>query len=75
MKFVKRTLAWNSLFDLVLAVLPIHFIMNLNLSLRKRIGLCVLLGLGLLTCATAIIKTTTLTSLGARSDITCKSVQ
>ncbi|KAL2005156.1 hypothetical protein VTN00DRAFT_3006 [Thermoascus crustaceus] len=67
--FAKES-AWNALLDLFLALLPIRFIRKLNTSVRKRVGLAVLMGLGLLTCAAAVVKTTTLKGLGARSDIT-----
>lgn len=40
--------AENILADFVLALLPISIIWNLKISLKKRVNLCILLGLGLL---------------------------
>lgn len=40
--------AENILADFVLALLPISIFWNLNMSLKKRVNLCILLGLGLL---------------------------
>ena len=34
--------------DLVLAILPVTFLWNLRMSVRKKMALCVLLGLGVL---------------------------
>ncbi|KAI9689256.1 MAG: hypothetical protein M1820_010187 [Bogoriella megaspora] len=62
--------AWGAFTDFCFALLPLTFILSLNLSLSRRIGLCILLGLGILTGAIAIVRTTALRELGARSDIT-----
>ena len=42
------TLAFNIFVDALLAVLPSSIIWTLNLPIRKRVELCILLGLGLL---------------------------
>ena len=39
--------AENVLADFVLALLPISIIWNLNMSLKKRVNLCILLSLSL----------------------------
>ena len=39
---------FNSLFDFCLAILPITFLWNLQMTARKKIGLAIILGLGLL---------------------------
>lgn len=61
------------LIDVLLAVLPVTIFYNLSLSLSKKLGLCALLGLGLIAGVCGIIKTKFLASLNARSDLTCKS--
>ena len=40
--------AYGTFLDFALALLPITIVYNLKLNLRKRIGLCILLGLGVL---------------------------
>lgn len=61
---------WNILTDLFLAFLPATFLYNLDLTVKKKIGLCLLLGLGAMAAVFAAIKTKYLSSLTARSDIT-----
>ncbi|KAK2606307.1 hypothetical protein QQS21_003238 [Conoideocrella luteorostrata] len=61
---------WNILTDLFLALLPATFLYNLDLTLTKKLGLCVLLGLGITAAVFASVKTMFLTSLNERSDIT-----
>lgn len=64
-------LGYNILTDTILAFLPASFLYKLNLTWKKRIGLCVLLGLGLAAAVFAAVKTKYLGSLNERSDITC----
>ena len=65
--------AWNALLDFILAFAPATFVLKLNLNLKRRVLISMLLGLSLFTGVSAIIKTTTLKNLSARSDITCKA--
>ncbi|GAM38536.1 hypothetical protein TCE0_033f09330 [Talaromyces pinophilus] len=53
----------NSACDLFLAVFPTLIFWNLNLKMRVKIGLIVLLSLGLVAMVASIIKTTKLTSV------------
>ncbi|KAI1372863.1 hypothetical protein F4677DRAFT_449117 [Hypoxylon crocopeplum] len=62
--------SWNSAVDFALALLPASFIWRLHLTVRKRIGLAVLLGCGTLSGVCAALKTAQLVSLTARSDLT-----
>ncbi|KAI9822947.1 MAG: hypothetical protein M1826_000329 [Phylliscum demangeonii] len=62
--------SWNAAVDFSLALLPITIFWNLNMKLHKRIGLCLLLGTGVLAAISASIKTTKLSELSARSDFT-----
>ncbi|PVH93849.1 hypothetical protein DM02DRAFT_211591 [Periconia macrospinosa] len=62
--------AVHVLIDFYLAVIPITLVWKLKTDLRKRIGLCALLGCGSITGICAAIKTTKLTTLNARSDMT-----
>lgn len=39
---------WNSAVDFSLAVLPVSIIWHINISRQKKVGLCTLLGLGLM---------------------------
>ena len=43
-----REAGWNAFIDFTLALLPISIVWNLKLKANKKIGLCVLLGLGVL---------------------------
>ena len=57
--------------DVVLAVLPVTIFYGLALGFRRKLGLSVLLGLGLIAAICGIIKTKFLAALNARSDLTC----
>ena len=56
--------------DLSLVILPISIIWNLQLNWHKKVGLSALMGIGVLACICAAIKTSKLTELNARADIT-----
>ena len=43
------------------------------MTLRRKLGLCALLGLGLLAAVAGIVKVNYLAGLNARSDLTCKA--
>ncbi|MCJ1266413.1 hypothetical protein MMC22_006298 [Lobaria immixta] len=62
--------SYNSFMDIILALLPIPIIWKLHMTLQKRIGLCILLGLGILAGISAAIKTSKLVDLRHRSDLT-----
>lgn len=66
--------SWNVAVDVLLACLPVTIVYQLkNTGLRKKIGICVLLGLGLVAAICGAIKIKFLAGLNARSDLTCKS--
>ncbi|KAI1140005.1 hypothetical protein F5Y05DRAFT_376844 [Hypoxylon sp. FL0543] len=67
--------SWNSAIDFLLALLPWSFIWGLHLSVRKRIGLTLLLGCGMLSGVFSAIKAAQLVSLAARSDLTWATYQ
>ncbi|CAI7585723.1 unnamed protein product [Penicillium pancosmium] len=56
--------------DLYLALYPMLVLMNLQMSLRKRIALSAALGLGAIAAAMAIVKCTQLHGLADKSDYT-----
>ena len=60
----------NILTDAVLAFIPASLIYNLHMELKKRVNLCILLGLGVIAAICGIVKTTFLPSLGGHADIT-----
>ncbi|KAI1345328.1 integral membrane protein [Xylaria sp. FL0043] len=62
--------AWNIAADIVLALLPTTFISKLNLHRRKKIAVCVLLGLGLIAAIFSGIKVHFLGLLASRADFT-----
>ncbi|KAI0147248.1 hypothetical protein GGR57DRAFT_505986 [Xylariaceae sp. FL1272] len=62
--------AWNIAADIALALLPATCISKLNLNQRKKIALCVLLGLGLIAALFSGIKTHYLGKLNGRADFT-----
>lgn len=43
----KLRVAYGALLDVVLALMPITIIWKVKLSLKKKLGLCILLGLGM----------------------------
>ena len=61
---------WLAFMDLALALLPINIIWNLRLDWHKKLGLSVLMGMGVLAFICAVIKTSKLPELNARADIT-----
>ena len=65
-----RPLAWNSTSDLVLTVLPITILKNLDMELRTKVALCILMGLSFFAMIACIVKTVELRALGDRQDFT-----
>lgn len=65
-----RPPAWNSTSDLVLTVLPITILKNLNMELRTKVALCILMGLSFFAMIACIVKTVELRALGDRMDFT-----
>jgi hypothetical protein len=65
-----KSLAWNSLSDLILTILPIIIIKKLNMEVRTRVVLCFILGLSFFAMIACIIKTIELKALGDRADFT-----
>ncbi|MCJ1375592.1 hypothetical protein MMC20_006829 [Loxospora ochrophaea] len=49
--------AATALEDLVLAALPIFLLRNVNISLRAKAGICVLMGMGVFSAACVIVRT------------------
>lgn len=56
--------------DVVLAVLPVTIFYHLSLGLKQKLGLSILLGLGLVAAICGSVKTKYLAGLSARSDLT-----
>lgn len=48
----RHEIGWNAFVDTALVLIPITIIGDLKLDVGKRIGLCILLGLGIL-CVTS----------------------
>ena len=67
-------LGWLAFMDLALALLPISIIWNLRLDWHKKLGLSVLVGMGVFAFICAVIKTSKLPELNARADITFVTV-
>ena len=63
-------IGWLAFTDLSLAIIPITIIWDLQLNWHKKVGLSALMGLGVFACICAAIKTSKLTELNARADIT-----
>ena len=61
---------WLAFIDLALALLPITIIWLLQLDWHKKVGLSMLMGLGVFAFICAVIKTSKLPELNARGDIT-----
>jgi hypothetical protein len=62
--------SWSAVCDLVLALYPIILFWKVRLSVRVKVGLCVLMGLGVFCCACSIVKTTYLRVLSETDDVT-----
>lgn len=67
-------IGWLAFMDLALALLPITIIWNLRLNWHKKLGLSVLMGMGVFAFICAVIKTSKLPELNARVDITYVTV-
>ena len=65
-----QVLGYSALSDYFLALVPATFIWHLQMSLQKKITLCILLGLGLVGGTAAIVKTIQIRDLIQREDIT-----
>ena len=63
-------IALNVCADAVLAFVPASLVYNLNLELRKRATLCILLGLGILAGVCGIVKEVYVATLSGHADIT-----
>ncbi|KAF7929960.1 uncharacterized protein EAE97_009557 [Botrytis byssoidea] len=61
---------WLVFIDALLAISPIMFFGRLKMSMRKKIGICALLGGGIIAAICGSIKISYLTELSARADIT-----
>ncbi|KAL8717512.1 MAG: hypothetical protein Q9225_005244 [Loekoesia sp. 1 TL-2023] len=64
--------SYSAFMDLFLALLPITVISKLKMKKSKKIALCILLGLGILTAISGAIRASYLPELNNRDDITCK---
>ncbi|KAJ5289221.1 hypothetical protein N7478_002251 [Penicillium angulare] len=62
--------SYSAVCDMVLALYPVMFFWNVRLNRRVKIGLCVLMGLGVAACVCAIVKTTTLRVIAETEDVT-----
>ncbi|KAI1370105.1 hypothetical protein F4677DRAFT_439255 [Hypoxylon crocopeplum] len=67
--FATFTCAYSSFLDFVLALIPITFVRKLRMSIQTKIGLCVLLGMGVLSGICAVIKTVQSNELSIREDV------
>lgn len=62
--------SWSAFCDLILALYPVVFFWNVRLNVRVKVGLCVLMGLGVIACVCSIVKTSYLRVLSQTEDIT-----
>lgn len=67
------TSSWNTAVDFVLSLIPIRIIWGLKLRMRQRLGIVLLLSIGVFSGVCSAIKTAQLASLTARSDLTWKT--
>ena len=64
--------AISAFVDLYMAVYPSFVLFKLQISTRKKIALCITLGLGTLAAACAMAKCAQIKGLADQSDSTCK---
>lgn len=62
--------AWNSLTDLILTFLPYLMLKDLNMELKTKLALSVIMGLSIFAMVACIVKTIELQVLGSRDDFT-----
>ncbi|KAI9674002.1 MAG: hypothetical protein M1822_009579 [Bathelium mastoideum] len=62
--------AYGAFLDFLLVLMPVTIVWNLQLSLKRKSALCILLGLGVLSGICAAIKTAQAQELGVRIDST-----
>ncbi|PSN71464.1 hypothetical protein BS50DRAFT_618472 [Corynespora cassiicola Philippines] len=62
--------AYNVFVDGILAVIPATILWSLQMPIKQKICLCILLGLGLFAAVAGSIKTSLLANLGKREDLT-----
>ncbi|KXL41908.1 hypothetical protein M433DRAFT_339467 [Acidomyces richmondensis BFW] len=62
--------SWSAMVDLVLALYPAFFFWNVNLKIMHKLGLSILMGLGVVACACSAVKTYKLSALSNTSDVT-----
>ena len=67
--------AYLTAVDFVLAIVPAMIVWDLQLSVKKKIGLAFLMGMGVFAGVCAAIKTSKLPELGARSDFTWITIE
>lgn len=65
-------LAWNAATDIVLALYPIGIVYHLQMAKKVKIGLCVLMGLGLFTAVCSLVKVYWYKEIKASMDPTCE---
>ncbi|KAF2201389.1 hypothetical protein GQ43DRAFT_440644 [Delitschia confertaspora ATCC 74209] len=62
--------SYSAFLDVLLALLPISMMWNLKLDVKKKVAICILLGLGILSGIAAAVKTSMSNRLGSRADFT-----
>ncbi|MCJ1306214.1 hypothetical protein MMC08_009032 [Hypocenomyce scalaris] len=68
--FAIFTGALSAFVDLYLALYAVHVLGRLNMTMGKKVGLCFVMGLGVLACIVTIVKTIFLPELADKSDYT-----
>ena len=69
---LKSATVYFAFLDFALALYPITVFWTLQMSLKKKIGVCLLLSLGVVAGGVAVEKTTRIPDLGKRKDLPCK---
>ncbi|MCJ1402818.1 hypothetical protein MMC11_006039 [Xylographa trunciseda] len=67
--------SYTAFHDFCLALLPVTIVWNLQMARKKKIAICVFLGLGVFAGVTAVIKIVYLNNLNQRSDLTWDSYE
>ncbi|KAJ5274558.1 hypothetical protein N7505_003103 [Penicillium chrysogenum] len=65
--------SFNAFSDILLALYPVHLFWKLQMKLRIKIALSILMGLGWIAAVCSAVKTYELKALTETTDITCKS--
>ncbi|PVI02415.1 hypothetical protein DM02DRAFT_653560 [Periconia macrospinosa] len=67
------TASWNTFIDFFLATMAVHLVWDIQLNIKKKIGVCIFLGCSILTGIASALKTSSIANVHDDSDLTWDS--